>query len=346
MKINREDLNWAVDRKILSNEQASTLWDAFQNRDRDKPKFILGHVIYYFGAMIIISAMGWFVSNAWEVLGGGGICGVALLYALFFGIIGYSLWKTPAFKIPGGLLLTAAVWMAPLIIYGFQRMMGWWPQGDPGAFPGYHVWVKGSWAAMEVGTILAGIVVLKWIRFPFLTFPIAFSLWYMSMDLTPLLFGKVDFTWDERKMVSMWFGLAILFVTYVVDRKTKDDFAFWGYLFGLIAFWGGLSMMESTSELNKFIYCLINIGLILLSVFLSRRAFAVFGALGVSGYLEHLAHEVFKDSLLFPVALSSIGLLIIFLGVQFQKNEKRIEVAHETRLPERLRKLRPVHRVS
>jgi hypothetical protein len=45
---------------------------------------------------------------------------------------------------------------------------------------------------MEVGTILAGSIALKFIRFPFLTFPIAFSLWYMSMDLTPLLLEETN----------------------------------------------------------------------------------------------------------------------------------------------------------
>jgi hypothetical protein len=60
---------------------------------------------------------------------------------------------------------------------------------------------------MEVGTIIAALITLKFIRFPFLTFPIAFSLWYMSMDLTPLLFGKPEFTWQQRLWVSLFFGL-------------------------------------------------------------------------------------------------------------------------------------------
>jgi AhpC/TSA family len=42
-----------------------------------------------------------------------------------------------------------------------------------------------------------------------------------------------------------------------------------------------------------------------------RRVYAVFGALGISIYLGHLADVVFKDSLLFPFALSLIGIAII-----------------------------------
>jgi len=73
--------------------------------------------------------------------------------------------------------------------------------------------------------------------------------------------------------------------------------------------------MNSNSELNKLIYCGINIAMILLGAVLGRRVFAVFGGLGIAGYLGHLSYRVFKDSLLFPFALSLIGLVIIWLGV-------------------------------
>jgi hypothetical protein len=344
MKISRSDFDWAVKQDLISLDQADKLWEGLLSQKSDKPRFVLGHVIYYFGAMIILAAMGWFMTLGWDSLGGGGIFLTSLAYAILFGLIGNRFWQEASLKIPGGLLYTAAVWMTPLIVYGFQRMTGLWPQGYPGSFPGYHLWVKGSWFAMEMATIIVGAVVLKFIRFPFLTFPIAFSLWYMSMDMTPLLFGKDDYSLDERKLVSVIFGLAMLLVTYLVDRISEKDYANWGYLFGLLSFWGGLSAMDSNSELGKFIYCLINLGLMGASVFLMRKVFLVFGAIGVFIYLGHLAHVVFKDSLLFPVALSSIGLFIIFAGVQYQKNEVAIERMMDRVLPAKLKGWRPVQK--
>jgi hypothetical protein len=74
-----------------------------------------------------------------------------------------------------------------------------------------------------------------------------------------------------------------------------------------MAFWGGLSLMESDSELRKLLYCLINLGLMFVAVFLERRAFLVFGAMGVFGYLGHLSYSIFKNSMLFPLALTLIG---------------------------------------
>ena len=79
------------------------------------------------------------------------------------------------------------------------------------------------------------------------------------MDLTPLVFGRNEDSWDERKWVSLIFGLAMLLASYLADlrNRMRADFAFWGYLFGLLAFWGGLSSMNGGSELSKLVYCLI-----------------------------------------------------------------------------------------
>lgn len=346
MKVSKEDLNWAASEGLISTEQVEALWRALESRRGASPKFDLAHVAYYFGALIVISAMGWFMTLGWERFGGGGIFLIAAAYALCFVLAGRTLWYKEHLKIPGGLLFTMAVCMTPLAIYGLERLTGIWPQGDPGVYRGYHIWVKGSWFLVEVGTIIAGVVALRFIRFPFLTAPIAFSLWYMSMDLTPLLFGKTDFTWNERLWVSLWFGLAVLVVAYVIDRRTREDYACWGYLFGMLAFWGGLSLMETGSEFRRFLYGLINVGLMLLSVLLDRRVFIVFGALGVFGYLGHLAYSVFKDSLMFPFVLSVLGIVIIYLGIKYQRHRDVIDRSILGLLPEQLRHLLPRERVG
>jgi ABC-type molybdate transport system permease subunit len=117
----------------------------------------------------------------------------------------------------------------------------------------------------------------------------------------------------------------MLLVAFCIDERSEEDYAFWGYFFGLLAFWGGLSLMESGSEWGKALYCLINVGLMLLSVLLQRRVFMVFGAMGVFGYLGYLSYDVFKDSLMFPFALSFLGVLIIALGIWYQRRREAIE---------------------
>jgi hypothetical protein len=344
MKISRADLDWAASQNIISSEQASTLWTRLESRHPARAKFDVANVAYYLGALIVMSALGWFMTLGWQRFGGAGIFAIALAYALVFALTGWHLWSNVELKVPGGLLVTLSVWMTPLAVYGLEAATGIWPQGAPGTFRDYHVWIKGSWALMEVATIVAGAIALRFVRFPFLTFPIAFSLWYMSMDLTPLLVHKTEFNWQERLWVSLVFGLVILVVAYLFDSRTEEDYSFWGYLFGLMAFWGGLSMMDSNNQLHKFFYCLINLGLMLIAVFLARRVFLVFGGVGVFGYLAELSYTLFKDSMLFPFALSLLGLFIIFLGVQYQRNRDKVDRAILSILPSGIQNLRPAAR--
>ena len=341
--LGRGDLERAVASGVLDGAQAEALWQFLGSAPQSlRPRFDLVHVLWYAGALIVIGAMGLFTSLAFARLGSGVLVLIAVVYAVLFTTAGRHLWERDL-RIPGGLLIAVAVTMAPLFIYGVQDALGWWTHAEPGNYRDFYVWIKASWLPMELATIAAGVVALRFWRFPFLIAPIAFALWFMSMDLTPWVFGEDWDSWEQRRIVSLWFGLAMLVVAWVVDARARGDFAFWLHLFGLMAFWGGLTLLESQSELGKAFYCLINLVLLLLALFLQRRAYAVFGALGIAAYLCHLAGEVFKDSLLYPFALSLIGVLVIGAGLWLHRREAAIERALRDSLPSGLRALRPAH---
>jgi hypothetical protein len=80
----------------------------FEWRDSGCPRFDLPHVAYYFGALVVISAMGWFMTLGWERFGGGGILAISLVYAACFVIAGDLLWRRRDLRLPGGLLVTIA----------------------------------------------------------------------------------------------------------------------------------------------------------------------------------------------------------------------------------------------
>ena len=284
------------------------------------------------------------MTSAWEAFGGSGIFLISVLYAAAFFGLGYRLWGQQGLRTPGGLLLTMAVCMTPLAVYGLQRGLDIWGFDDPGEYRSFHRWIEGGWFYMEVATIVTGLLALRFFRFPFLTAPIAFALWYISMDLTPILFEGEDFAWHERQLVSAWFGLAMIAGSYFIDHRTRQDFAFWGYLFGLVAFWGGLSTMDSGNELSKFFYFLINLLLMGLSVFLQRKVFLVFGAIGTFGYIGQLAFRVFEDSMLFPFALTLVGLTVLYGGILLRRHGSRIEQGLIATMPDWMTKLRPAAR--
>jgi hypothetical protein len=351
MQFSEQDLRAAVSAGALDADRLPPLMDFLASRQPSPalaapaPRFDLAHLLWYAGALIVISAMGLFTTLAFSAMGGRALTATAVVYAIVFTIAGHHLWHARNLRIPGGLLIAIAVSMAPLAVFGIQESYGLWGQfGEPGTVHDFYVWIKGSWVFMEIAAIVAGVVALRFYPFPFIVMIIAVALWFMSMDLTPWIFGRAEFTWDERREVSMWFGLAVLAVAWTVDRwRNAGDFAFWLHLFGMLAFWGSLSLKSSDSELAKALYCLLNVGLVFLSVLLSRRVYAVFGTLGIAGYLGHLAHSVFRDSLLFPFALSLIGVAVIALGLLYHKKQAAIAAWMNAHVPAALMRLRPAH---
>jgi hypothetical protein len=351
MQFSEHDLRAAVTAGALDANSLTRLLDFLATRRSSvpsvaatpAPQFDLAHLLWYAGALIVMSAMGLFSTLAFASMGGLALTATAVVYAVLFTIAGHHLWYGRDLRIPGGLLIAIAVSMAPLAVFGIQEAYDVWGQfGRPGDIHDFYVWIKGSWVFMEVAAIVAGVIALRFYPFPFIVMIIAFALWFMSMDLTPWVVGKAEFSWDERRAVSMWFGLGVLVVAWLVDRYRRGgDFAFWLHLFGMMTFWGGLSLSNSDSQIAKALYCLLNVGLILLSVVLRRRVYAVFGTFGVAGYLGYLSHSVFQDSLLFPFALSAIGVGVIAVGLFYHKHQDAIAAWLERYLPEVVTLLRP-----
>ena len=305
-------------------------------------RFDAAQLLWYAGALIVIGAMGLFSTVAFSQMGGRALTVCAILYAIAFTLAGHHLWYRKNLQIPGGLLITVAVSMAPLAVYGIQDELGWWGSfGKPGTVQDFYVWIKGSWLFMEIAAIVAGVVALHFYGFPFIVSIIAVALWFMSMDLTPWIFNTAQVDWEMQRKVSVWFGLGMIIIAWIADYRKRGDFAFWLHLFGLMAFWGGITATESSSETAKALYCLLNVGLLLLAVILMRRTYAVFGAIGISIYLGHLAEVVFKDSLLFPFALSLIGIAVIAAGLYYHRKQGAIAAWLAAHLPEPVLRLRP-----
>ena len=344
MELNRGLLKEATEKGLVSDQQAEQLWNFLRERGKDTPSFRFTHVLYYLGGLIAIGAMSLFMTLGWERSGGWGLFFIALAYA------GVGLWLTEFFlkrrrlPIPAGITATFVVALTPLAVYSLQVAMGWWVEGaEWTVFREYPLLIDWRWLFIEFATLASGTVMLWRYRLPFLVMPVAVTLWYMSLDSTPFLFGAANSMWqyEPRRLVSLWFGLLIVLLAFWVDIRTRQDkdFAFWLYLFGVIAFWGALSIMQLNSELNEVLYLCINLAMIAVGAMLSRRVFAVCGGLGVAGYLGHLAYDVFRDSMMFPFVLAIIGFGVIYLGMVWQRHEEKISSRLRGLLPLPMREL-------
>jgi hypothetical protein len=352
MRITKADLDWAASQGVIDERQAASLWSALARRQDAAPdvapRFSITHILYYLGGMIAIGAMSLFMNLGWERFGPWGLFGIAVSYGVGCILASHSL-AARQLMLPAGILATLAIVLVPLATWALQSALGWWPPGGAAEhYRAYHTHIDWRWITLEFATLIAAVIGLWRLRYPFMVMPLAVTLWYMSMDLARMIVFADRPGWSEWQYYrdfSLVFGLGMLAISVWVDFRSREsyaqgrDFAFWLYLFGTLAFWGGLTMQESGSELGKFFYLLINLALVALGAVLGRRVFAVFGGLGIAVYLGHLAGKVFRDSLLFPFALTLIGLAIVAAGIWWQKNEARLSAWLRGRLPSGWREL-------
>lgn len=338
MHVTRGLLKEAVDKGLISPQQSEALWQFLREHAGQGPGFQPTHVLYYLGGMLAIGAMTLFMTLGWERFGGWGILAISLAYAAA-GMWATELLRARRLWIPMGITATFVVVLTPLAIYGLQDGLGWWAEGF--VYREYHTHIDWRWTFMELATLAVAVIMLWRYRAPFLVMPMAVTLWYISMDLTPFLFGVEDMSWELRRYVSMWFGLVIVLLAFWVDVRTHGErnYAFWLYLFGVVAFWTGLSLMDSDSELSRFLYLCVNLLMIAVGAMLAQRVFVVFGALGAAGYIGYLAYDVFADSMLFPFVLTFLGFAVIYLGILWQRHERDISRRLRSVLPAQVRQL-------
>ncbi len=347
MQLMAEKLRAAVDAGIITATQAEQLRLLWRE---DAAEAILpaeakgsgfSNFLYYLGTLIVISAMGWLMNTAWEAFRGIGLFLIAAGYAAVFCLVARS-WRQKS-TVLSGLFVVMAVCMTPLAVFGVQSEWGIWFFDEPGRYRSFYHYIKGGWFPMEIATLAAGAISLRFSKIPFAMAPIAFTLWFMSMDIAPLLTNAVVAT-DLRQKVSILFGLCMLASALWVDRQAKIDYAKWLYIFGAITFWAGLTMLRSGSELSKFLYCMVNVGLMFVGVLLERRVFVVLGGVGFFGYLGHLSWSVFANSFAFPFVLTALGLLVVYTGWIYHRKYATVQRWVDMLTPEAIRRLLPQNR--
>ena len=139
---------------------------------------------------------------------------------------------------------------------------------------------------MEVATVVIGFLYLCVVPFPFLLAPVSFALWFLSMDIAPMIpnFSERN-AYEVRRNISLVFGFCLLLLGGVMEwlLGSDPDFGFWLYLFGLITFWFALLFYpDNDDSLAISLFLLINICLVLVGSHLDRATFHLFGTVGVA----------------------------------------------------------------
>jgi hypothetical protein len=236
----------------------------------------------------------------------------------------------------GHVFISSAVLFATLAVHGLVRALGHGTVVGGGAL---RDWLLGSWFPVQATAVAATVLALRSFRIPFLSAILAASIWFAAQDAAPVLFGD-DPGWGQRALLSALTGLVLLAAGLAVDRRTRDDHAFWLYLPGLLALSGGLVTWHAASESAVLAVLVINAALVLASLLLQRRSFAVAGALGMAAAAGHLADDLL-DAQALSFALAAIALAVIGLALLYHLHHHRLERLLASRVPPPLRRLLP-----
>ena len=301
-------------------------------------RFNIENFLYYFGGFIVITTATFYLGSIASLFGVAGMLAFTILYFVLFVEIGNFLWNKDK-KTPGGLLYVCAVSIVPLIVWEFENLIGIMPK-DLNRYEDFHVLIRSGYIFMELATIFVGFAFFKFRKFPLLTLPICFAMWYLSMDIVPFLLGHglTAPTWGMKNTASCIFSLIMLWYAVKLDKnnKSSEDCSHWLYNFGATMLWGSIISIIShyryynnpdkwIIELTYFLAGFFSFVYMCISIIIKRRVFMVWGAIGFWSYLGYLSFNVFEDTPLFPIVLIIFGLSLIFSGVYYSKNCKKME---------------------
>jgi hypothetical protein len=323
--LEKKVLKKATKEGIIDISQQEKLLALFKSENKNHKSFTFGNLLYYFGGFLSIMAVTIFMKLSYDSFQEKGLLAISTLLFIL-GLFLSKEYKNVNNNIPSGIFATFSICVTPLIIYCIQIIFGFVDMNVD--YNEYHRFIDSRWIYMEIGTLIVAGLLMYRLRFPFMVFPVAVTLWYLSMDLGILITGEGYESYDIRRQISLFFGLAIVAFALIVDYKNSrdNDYAFWLYFFGVVCFWCGLTFTHSDNELLKFIYFFINLTMLFLSIILSRKIFVVFGAIGSFVYLSHLAGTLFDGELVFSLTLIFIGFIIIRFGKIWNEKSEYYEV--------------------
>ncbi|MGC1374865.1 MAG: hypothetical protein WA821_01495 [Anaerolineales bacterium] len=324
------DLEHWLEKELISADQlrrirmfveaAGPVSEQPQRGAEQRKGFNLISVAYYFGGFMILLAYTIFMGLQWETLGANGQVAVSFGTIAALWAIGFFL-RHNGFKQAGGLLIFAGAGIFPLLVYTLQRALGLWPDSSGYGYQDYYRYVAPAWVVMELASIAVAVVMIFATRFTLISLPIAFWTWYLSMDLTRLISQSNSWSWSEHEQViSILIGAGMLALGIFLQRRAKQDYSIWFYLFGHLIIISCLSALTIDKQgALGLVYLLVYLAFVIASVWLQRRIFLVFGALGCYSYLCYLAFQVFDGALGFVFALAAIGLFMVLSAVGYQK---------------------------
>ena len=236
------------------------------------------------------------MTTGWEQFGGTGLMLIALMYAG----VGIALLETVFNKahlsIPAGIVSAFVVVLTPSDLR--SRTVKFGHDGlDPSVSQLPHAY-RLALDHHESSTLVVGVLMLWRYQLPFSVMPIAVTLWYMSMDLTPFdyLAMKTIHGKCGRLSSPFCFGAGMLVFAFLVDLRhhfgNQGTARFWDSIYSASSHSGADSLMDSSGEFGEVSLFCINLAMIAVGAMSIAPRLLFWWGFGAAGYVGHLASGV------------------------------------------------------
>jgi len=128
MPISQRELQELVTAGVIDAGTAERIAAHFKGTHAEPPRFDLTHTAYYLGALVVMSALGWFMNEAWARYGGWVLTLIAIAYAVAFAAAGESLWRKPGLRQPGGRAIRSITRKSAAAGSSWRRPPSWRPR--------------------------------------------------------------------------------------------------------------------------------------------------------------------------------------------------------------------------
>jgi hypothetical protein len=338
MRFSERDLDRWVERGVITSAQRDTMVADLSSRP-SFPRLDLTTLLYYGGGLLVVLAYSIFLGLQWEEMNSVARIAISAASLVFFVAVSQLLINSERFRLPGELLQVAAVAIVPLLASALLEAIGWWPHEpdyrnaiDYNA--AWNAYVEDMiWARIALGgvTLLAATAAFASSRSPFVLIAAFASLVSVLLDTTmqvrsPSEFG--DYIWGAGQSLTIAAVGTVALAGGVLSRdRTERDYSVWLYVFGIVALAVGLGVQALSEDSNEAVWGSVWMGtavaLLVLSLVLQERIFAVAGLAGIFAYFAKLVFDVFESANA-ALALVVLGLVVLGVGMLYQRYNERL----------------------
>ena len=346
----------ACQKGIITESQVKQLLEEFLGGGSVQvaTRYNVSSFLYYFGSVIALFSMIWFMSNAINHSTYLVIFVLGLIYSLIFFFSGEYLWKKNN-ELPAGLLFSLFVVIVPFLVMVIEKATGFFPHfSKMHHYSNFIDACRPALSVMSFSMIFSGAAVLVKRKMAILVDPIVVGFYVLMLLHVPLL---SSFFKAESFITGVWltlvFSIALFLIAFIKDRASSVDYSGWLYYFSSGLFYlslyillGDIFSFDKLS-LQLFIVGIFGLVYIVLGVLIQRGVFITLGTIGLLYYVFYLEAKLINITK-HPMLLSSIvlitGLLIIYSGIWYFNNKSKIEMFLEKCLPKTIIKYLPKNR--